>query len=544
VNEARKQWAAVGQPLKASAAGSRQDAAPSVVSEPVALATRQPMPAPQNLVKVPLTQKLPSIADARDGRGGSFPLSELGNAARFCALFGGDVRFVPELGAWLVWRDGHWTWDTDGSQTRQLVADLVADIYDDVIGNPDEGELFLKWARTSSKSQTIRNVHGLVKDIQAIRVSIQDLDADHMVIGLAGGRLALDLETGRSRPADKRDYITKAAASDSLGHPAEAQRWLKFLDEIFQGDSELIDWLKRFMGYALTGRTDEQFFVFFYGHGANGKSVLITAMNKLWGDYVRTIQPETLMQQKRASAEASPDLARLAGARLVAGSETEDGQRLSEVTIKTLTGGDRITARNLHKDSFEFQPCMKLMLAGNHLPQINGTDHSIWRRVRAVPFGRTFKKEEQDNGLDAALWSERAHILAWMAEGTKEWLTRGLRDVPTAISKTTDEYRLSEDLVGAWISERTMAWGTTAAASLYADYKVWAANGGTKPMSNQAFGRQMTHRQFKKIRDRTGIIYSDISLCASGADLHPYDYRSEPAATAFTAAEMDDHVPF
>jgi putative DNA primase/helicase len=286
------------------------------------------------------------------------------------------------------------------------------------------------------------------------------------------------------------------------------------LREIFNDDDDLIAWLQAFLGYALTGSIDEQIFLFAFGLGANGKSVLLRVLGTIWGDYLRVIQPETLMLQTRTSSGPTPDLARLAGARLVLGSETEEGRALSEALVKQLTGGDMLTARELYGAPFEFRPAFKLILAGNHRPSVRGTDHGIWRRIRLLPFARRFAKEDQDPALADKLLAEADDILAWLVEGANRYLEHGLGHTPRQVVAATESYRTDEDLVGEWMTERTQSSSATQSAVLYADFQGWCARTGREPISIQSFGRRLAERGLVKERGRAGAIYHGV--CLSG----------------------------
>lgn len=455
-------------------------------------------------------QPLPIGADARDHA----RLTEAGNAARLFDKHGNMVRYVPELSAWLHWRDGAWQWDLDGASMRHLAAGLYHDIYDEGRSDFEGAEHYLKWARQSQQKRVIDATVNLLSDYAALRVPVTQLDADPLVVGLDGARKVLDLRNGTVRAARPDEHITRALGVSHLGNASEAVQWRSFLEQVFQGDYELIGWLQRFVGYALTGLAAEQIFLFLYGSGANGKSVFLDVLNKLLGDYARTIQPETLMVQQRNSSGASPDLVRLAGARLISGNETESGRALAESLLKQLVGGDVMAARECYGRMFEFRPVGKLLLAGNHRPVVRGTDDGVWRRIRLVPFSRQFSAEQRDPGLSGKLLRELAHIAAWALEGCIRWQAMGLQDVPASVVASTQDYRAEQDVLGQWLDERSRADPTASvgASEAYASYKTWAEASGIRPMSLQGFGRQLSERGFAKAKVGGCIIYRGFSL--------------------------------
>jgi len=439
-----------------------------------------------------------SGTDVRDGTESTRPLSELGNATRLLDAHGGNVHYVHDAKAWLHWRDGAWIWDLDGATIRGLAARLPQHIYNEGGLHIADAQHFAKWARTSQKERTIDAAVSLLMDFDAVRLPLSLVDADLFRLGLDGGRVRLDLRTGTTRPATQSDFITKSLSVKHLGESTKAERWLSFLEQIFGSDAELIDWIKRWCGYMLTGSTSEQVFVFCYGLGANGKSVLADTIRFILGDYARAIASETLTEAKRQAGGATPDLAELIGARLAMSSETEDGAALAESLIKSLVAGDTMTVRPLYRPPIQFTPQFKLMMLGNHKPVIKGNDYGIWRRVRLIPFNRTFKPEERDPNLIAKLRAEAPHILAWMVEGCIEWQKRGLADVPAVIKQATGDYQEEQDLIGRWLAEccRLSPSLETSSTEIYSNYKQWCIDNGLRPASNVSLGRRMGERGF------------------------------------------------
>lgn len=452
--------------------------------------------------------------DARDGTATTRPLSELGNAMRLLDAHEGTIHYIHEAKAWLRWHDDAWHWDLDGAAVRSLAARLPQQIYDEGGLHLSDSECFAKWARNSQKERTIVATVSLLKDFPEVRLPMSLVDANIYLAGFDNARQVVHLKTGVVRPASQSDFITKAMNVQELGDATKAERFLAFLDQIFDSDAELIDWLKRWCGYMLTGSTAEQFFVFCYGLGSNGKSVFAEILRFILGDYARVIAPETLTESKRQAGSASPDIAALIGARMVLSSETEDGAALAESLIKGLVSGDSMTARMLYAGCVEFMPQFKLMMLGNHKPIIRGTDHGIWRRVRLIPFSRTFKLENRDPYLLDRLKAEAPHILAWLVEGCLEWQQRGLADVPDAISCATSEYQSEQDLLGRWCSEccEQSSNGETSAKELYLNYKRWCIDNGLHPASNVAFGRRLRERGFDSRKSHGNAIWKGINL--------------------------------
>ena len=439
-----------------------------------------------------------SGTDSRDGTDSTRPLSELGNAARLIDAHGGSIHYVHNARAWLHWRGGAWNWDVDGAAVRGLATLLPQQIYNEGGLHLVDAEYFAKWSRTSQKERTILSTVALLQDFERVRLSLSSVDADLFKVGFDNARQVLDLRTGKARPALQSDLITKSLSVDRLGDASKAVRWQAFLTQIFGDDAELIDWVKRWCGYMLTGSTAEQIFIFCFGLGANGKSVLGDILRFILCDYARAIASETLTESKRAAGSATPDLAELIGARMAMSAETEDGAALAESLIKSLVSGDTMTVRKLYTAPVQFTPQFKLMMLGNHKPIIKGNDHGIWRRVRLIPFNRTFKPEERDAGLTDKLKAEAPHILAWMVEGCMDWQKHGLSDTPKTIKDATGSYQEEQDLIGNWLSEccDLSPMNEAPSTEIYARYKNWCMDNGLKPSSSVALGRRLGERGF------------------------------------------------
>lgn len=455
-----------------------------------------------------------AATDVRDGTARSRPLTEHGNALRLLDQHRDRVRHVPETGAWLVWRDG-WQWDPDGADVRMAAAALPQEIYREGLGHTiTDAEFFAKWARQSQSLRVVQAAVQMLSDQRSIRVPLALIDADAMLVGYDNARRVIDLRTGKSRPAAPGDLITKSLSASELGDADKAVRWRAFLEQIFDGDAELIDWMRRWMGYLLTGSTAEQMLVFCFGLGANGKSVLGELLRWIMGDYARAIPVEVLCESRRQAGSATPDVADLVGARLALTTETEDGAALAESLVKSLTAGDTISARPLYGRPFNFQPQFKLLMLGNHRPVVRGTDHGIWRRIRLVPFRRTFGPDERDPHLLDKLKGEAAHIAAWMVEGCLEWQHRGLADVPAVVATETASYQTEQDTLGQWLDEAAERNAVCEVASneLYANYRLWAIESGLRPASKVSLGRRLGERGFRSRRSNGQTLWIGLRL--------------------------------
>ena len=284
---------------------------------------------------------------------------------------------------------------------------------------------------------------------------------------------------------------------------------MAFLDRITASDDELQSYLQRVAGYGLTGLTRDHALFFCYGTGANGKSVLLNTIANILGDF-HTSAPADLFLESYGN-EHPTGLAGLRGARLVTATETDHGKRWAEAKVKLLTGGDRIAARFMRQDYFEFTPQFKLIVAGNHKPTLRAVDEAIRRRLHLIPFTVTIPPDERDDRLSEKLRAEWSGILAWMIEGAVEWGLTGLRP-PEAVRAATDEYLEAEDALGQWIAEACMTDvdNTASATHLYSAWRGWCDRSGERPGTKKAFSQRLVDKGYKRKRVRMGTQFLGI----------------------------------
>ena len=302
----------------------------------------------------------------------------------------------------------------------------------------------------------------------------------------------VDLRDGQLRSHFPTDLMTKSTSVLAAG---ACPLWLKFLAEITHGNQALVEYLRRVCGYALTGLTTEHALFFAFGTGANGKSVFLSTLAGVLGDYHRTAPIETFVA---STGDRHPtELAGLRGARLVTATETEEGRRWAESKIKALTGGDRIAARFMRQDFFEFDPQFKLMIAGNHKPGLRAVDESIRRRFHLIPFAVTIPPEDRDTRLVDKLRDEWPGILAWAIEGCLRWQESGL-GVPESVRGATDDYLTAEDSVAAWLAEACEldVQSSASSAQLFKSWAAWADRAGEPAGSGKRLAQALETKGF------------------------------------------------
>jgi putative DNA primase/helicase len=401
------------------------------------------------------------------------------------------VRFDHRRGAWLVFREHHWTPDAD-ARVRRLAKASIRERQQAALRIQDDTDRqrAVKWALGSESRTRLDALLTLAQAEPGIADPGTDWDATPLLLGCPNG--VLDLTTGTLRPGAPADRIT-LATSVPYDPAATCPRWRRFVPEVLADDADLIAFMQRAMGYSLTGLTVEQVLFLCYGIGSNGKGTLLNTMRAVLGSYGHATGFSTLELNQRSGIPN--DLAALVGRRFVVASETNDGTRLNEARVKMLTGGDPVSARFLHSEFFEFTPAAKFWLAVNHKPVVRDDSHGFWRRIRLIPFTRTFPVNPN---LDRELHAERPGILVWAVEGCRAWQAEGLA-APGVVTDATAEYQADSDTLREFIEEACEmdAAAEVHAGDLYAHYKQWTERrgwGDRERLTATTFGRRMAER--------------------------------------------------
>ena len=426
--------------------------------------------------------------------------TDLGNAERLIDRAGDELLYSYKLGKWFVWNGEVWNLD-DGERIAAAAIGTIKAMYAEAsaMDDPKERGRMASWALSSESKGRKLSMIDMAQHMVAVNLDTMDADLDALNVGNG----IVDLRTG-----ELRDFDPDARCTKQIEFPyepeAECPRWISFLNEIFNGDAEIIEYVQRAVGYSVTGHATEQCFFILHGRGANGKSTLLETLLHVIGPYARQTQPETLMLTKKNAGQATPELAMLPGVRFLSTVETQENRKMNESLVKQLTGNDRVMARQLYAEYFEFMPCFKLWLASNHLPAITGTDWAIWRRIRKIPFMVIFPDDKQDRKLPDQLKEEAAGILAWIIAGALKWKAAGL-PAPEAVRNATNEYRLEMDTIGSFLDECIDDDDTdfpTVKGDLYNVYLTWCESNGEKPISQRLLTTKLRERDW--IESRSG----------------------------------------
>ncbi len=497
------------------------------------------------------------------------PETDIGNARRFLARYGDQVRHVTHVG-FHGYIDGRWLEDASGAVVRQLAhkaaewideeailldcteeeraaieAGRLASEAQKALGKKDKdwdaatlaefeknqsvidrmakvekdraGRMSSRhaWAKRSASTSAINNM--LTEVTPYVSCEVNDLNRDLYAFNCETGTLRFseqEVDGKRSwrvrvDPHRPRDLISKLAPV-RFNPTASAPMFMRFLQKVMP-NVDLRAFLQRYAGYSLLGLTVEQCLVFFYGAGRNGKSTFVDVLIEILGDYAIAMSIDSFAgESRRGGAEATPDLARLPGARLVAASEPEMGTHLKDALIKTLTGGEPVAVRRLHQDFFELIPQFKIILSGNHKPIIRDDSDGIWRRVHLVPWEIQIAEDEVDRDLKRKLLTEREGILAWMVKGALDYLDGGLR-VPEGVRAATQEYREESDPIGAFIRNGCVVTGTdhdrSSPEDLFIGYSNFAKREGLSEFKQPTFSKRLPDQTRKSWQGPDGLMH-------------------------------------
>jgi putative DNA primase/helicase len=456
----------------------------------------------------------PPTDDPSDG-GVTGDYTDLRNSEHLIEWHGSVLRFIGTWQKWLAWDGARWNMDDLGRSfecAKEVSRRLMSEARDEYKNacqeverakesgdasrraksrnDMDQAEAAMKHATKSQGSGRLSAMLDVSRSDPKVALHHDVLNVDPMLINVLNG--TINLRTGELQPHTQEALITKLA-SVAYDPSAKAPTWEAFLLRVMAGNTELVSFLQRAIGYGLTGCVHEHVLFFAYGNGANGKSTFLGTVHALLGDYA-VAAPRGLLF--RARNERHPtELASLHGRRFVTCSEIEEGQAFDESLTKDLTGGDPITARRMREDFWTFPPTHKLWLAGNHRPVVRGDDEGIWRRMRLIPFTVTIPEADRDTALPEKLRAELPGLLAWAVQGCLQWVRDGLR-APTLVRDATAAYRAENDVLGQFLRERVRIdmSGMVSRAELRSTYEIWCREMGAEPVGARRLASRLRER--------------------------------------------------
>lgn len=444
-----------------------------------------------------------------------YELNDTGNAHRFIDMFGQDLRYNIDNKVWMLWNGNYWEYDV-----QEFVKNFIEILAEKMlfesnsINDMNERVRMLKNIEHIYSSAGKESLLKEARHLPGIPITNAELDTNPWLI--CTGNSTIDLKTREVRENRRSDLISMVTkySLDSTNSPL---RFVKFLQEIFNNNEEVIHYIHKALGYSISNLTREQCMFILYGDGNNGKSLLLEVINEVLGSYAITSKPELLTDNKFGNTN-SEEIARLKGKRFNAVEEIKEGDKLNEQLVKSLTSGiGKVVARFLYAGSFEFPVTAKIWMATNYKPIIRGTDKGIWRRIKIIPVPTDFTGKE-DKDLRDKLLEEGPQILNWLLEGFKMYIDEGL-ELPSCLDNSIKEYKEEMDIVQQWINEYCDVKSSyfEKANTLYDNFRAFCLRRDQR--TNQTiFGRNLS-KKFKKYNSGSGIVYIGLRLKKEAEDL-------------------------
>ncbi len=484
--------------------------------------------------------------------------NDYGNAQALLKFINGSVIYDSSSSEWLLYDSGRWKRDNERKERiHKKVGEMYRFLYDSLKKEYEElesygidipeckirdfdkteiGEAELdtiykqikECQRQWKKIKVLGNGSRIRRIIQAAEAQLVDDKAklnpyNHYLVVENG---TVNLETGELPDHSPEHYPTICAPIVYNPQAKEPTRFFQFLEEIMQGDKDLIEYVHRVLGYCLTGETRQHEFYILYGPGGNGKGVLLTLIKSILGEYLAEVT-EGALAKSISGNTTNPTILQAKDCRIMLTNESEKGTRLNASLIKQISAGEEICPRTLYKANEHFIPHMKLLCATNHLPEIDWNDGGIRRRIRIIPFPVVIPDEKKDTLLDKKLLEEREGVLKWLIEGAVSYYKDGMVKIPEAVQNAMNRERFRTDTISWFFNCAVVPTGEK--ADRYQAHRVYEAylqfctyKGIDLPESETMFGRrfkqliQDTSINWKKCSD--GMYYEGLKLLSDDAD--------------------------
>lgn len=441
-----------------------------------------------------------------------YDMTDTGNAQRLRNKYVGNIKYSYIQKEWYYWTGKVWQVDNSG-EIKKLADVIIDDMKKEAFrADGDIQDELLKWCNRTASSKGKTNMITETQHLEGIPVQPDEFDAYTDYINCQNG--IVNLRTGELLPHDSNFMMTRICYTDYDTTCGEPKLWLKFLNDVCNGDKELVNYLQKCVGYSLSGSIREQCAFFIYGIGNNGKSTFLDTISDLMGTYASNVQPETIMVKKNDGG-ANSDIARLKSSRFVTSVEPNEGVRLNEGLVKQLTGGDKVTCRFLYGKEFEYVPEFKIWIGTNHKPTIRGTDVGIWRRIKLIPFEVNIPKDKVDKTLKYKLRKELPQIFNWAVQGCIKWQQEGL-ELPKCVQEATKEYKAEMDILTNFMEQCVeidyKSPEPIMAPQLFNLYTVWAQKNNEYQMTSRKFYTEIAKKVPEKTRIHEGVCYKGIKL--------------------------------
>jgi putative DNA primase/helicase len=468
---------------------------------------------PNEVEASPSTESQSTGEASAPATGYNFRATDTGNAERLVRRFGNLIRYVRDAEEWRVWNGKCWATDKTGRVERSAKK-IAQEIFEEaeLLEDDDKRKALWAWGRITEGRERRNAMIDLASKEHAVVTLIENYDQDPWLFNVQNG--TIDLRTGELKQHDPADMMTKISPV-TYDPEGKCPLWDKFLARVQNNDQEMVDFLSRAGGYTLTGDTSIQALFFLHGDGCNGKGVFTSMIRLLMGNYGDNASFDTFVVQKN-DGKIRNDLAKLVGARYVTASESQEGHRLDESLIKSLTGQDPITTRFLHKEFFTYFPQFKIWMSSNYKPSIRGLDWGIWRRVKMIPFEVVIPDEERDEQLIDKLKAELPGILNWALKGLADFRNHGMM-YPDKVNAATQQYRDSQDIIGQFLTARCVInpMASIKSSTLYDAYKTWAENAKEYILKERQFTDAMKKHGYEPEHKNNGNHYVGLAPLAA-----------------------------
>ena len=452
---------------------------------------------------------------------------EHGDAKLFEIIYGKRCIYDSSEKKWYIWAGHHWQRDTSNIMPL-LVSNQLASQYLNAIaavrrtGETEEDKALIKnlQKRANDLKGILRAKRILEYCSSMMSIPGSQWDSDGWLLPVENG--VIDLRVGNIRAGLPTDYV-RTVAPVEYDSDARCPLWEQVVSDAMAGDASMYAYIQRLFGYSILGGNREHILPIFWGAGRNGKDTLTNAIFHVLGPLAGPADEEVLIAKDKNNGGASPHIMALRALRIAVCNETEKSDKLKTAQVKKLTGGGKISARQLYEGMTQFDQQHTLFLMTNHRPMIQADDFAIWQRIKLIEFKMRFVDNPQgpyerkkDKTLEEKLRKEAAGILNWLVAGCLDYQENGL-DEPDQVTQATEEYQKEQDTIGLFIQEACITGSDMAgsphqikASELYSEYKQWCNDSGFHPLNMRNFGTDMGKRHEKR-RTGGGIFYVGIA---------------------------------
>jgi putative DNA primase/helicase len=470
-----------------------------------------------------------------------YTLDDTGNAKRFVKEFGSNIRWNTDNNTWMIWDGKRWENDTTGkakSYLDRMTAEMQEDYKQGLSDEPSNIKTLQPVAKNISYLRSHRGKENCLAEAQHLEgmpVNNSCFDSDGWQICTDSG--VVNLRTGEVVPCAREQMMSKSTDCE-IDMTHEPTQFLAYLKDILRNHPELLDYVHRLFGYAMTDSLREQQMYFLYGDGNDGKSLLLDVIGNVLGEY-SWVAKSSLLTEQYNDNKSLTQIALLKGKRFISVEELKADDRLDESLVKDFTSGlGEITGKFLYANEFNFHFYGKIFMATNYKPIIRGTDNGIWRRIIIIPFDRALRDDEVDKDLKEKLLREKPQILGWLVNGCLDYQKNGLVP-PACVKAMTQDYRTEQDRVLQWIDERCERGDSyyASASELFRDFTSWCINGNEYKMSQTMFGRSMG-KKFTKRQVSGARIYYGLRLRGDNEDLSKAKIAKDYDDTAIDESDI------